>query len=120
MSKIYDLVIIGGGPAGLSAGIYAGRAKMNTLIIEKGELGGQVNKTFDISNYPGSRNTNGPKLMSEMRAQAEDFNSSFEATKYLLEKQLKEIVFVSADSTPTFPYIKCISFSIFTYIPTFC
>ncbi len=40
MSKIYDLVIIGGGPAGLSAGIYAGRAKMNTLIIEKGELGG--------------------------------------------------------------------------------
>ena len=94
MSKIYDLVIIGGGPAGLSAGIYAGRAKMNTLIIEKGELGGQVNKTFDISNYPGSRNTNGPKLMSEMRAQAEDFKVKFmngEVLEVSLEGDIKEI-----------------------------
>ena len=77
MEKIYDLVIIGGGPAGLSAGIYAGRAKLNTLIIEKDELGGQVNKTYDVSNYPGARNSNGPKLMSDMRAQADDFNVNF-------------------------------------------
>ena len=77
MEKIYDLVIIGGGPAGLSAGIYAGRAKLNTLIIEKNELGGQVNKTYDVSNYPGARNSNGPKLMSDMRAQADDFNVNF-------------------------------------------
>ena len=77
MEKLYDLVIIGGGPAGLSAGIYAGRSKLNTLIIEKDELGGQVNKTYEISNYPGARNSNGPKLMSEMRAQADDFNVNF-------------------------------------------
>lgn len=94
MIKIYDTVIIGGGPAGLSAGIYAGRAKMNTLIIEKDELGGQVNKTFDISNYPGARNTNGPKLMSEMREQAEDFDVNFmnaEVTEVELEGEVKVI-----------------------------
>ena len=94
MSKIYDLIIIGGGPAGLSAGIYAGRAKMNTLIIEKGELGGQVNKTFDISNYPGARNSNGPKLMSEMREQAEDFDVNFmnsEVVEVELEDEVKVI-----------------------------
>ena len=77
MEKIYDLLIIGGGPAGLSTGIYAGRSKLNTLIVEKGELGGQVNKTFEISNYPGARDSNGPKLMKEMRDQAEDFGVNF-------------------------------------------
>lgn len=77
MEKIYDLLVIGAGPAGLSTGIYAGRAKLNTLIIEKAEFGGQVNKTYDISNYPGARNSNGPKLMEEMRVQAEDFGVSF-------------------------------------------
>lgn len=81
MKEIYDLLVIGGGPAGLSTGIYAGRAKLNTLIIEKEELGGQVNKTFDISNYPGARNSNGPKLMEEMRKQADDFGVSFISAK---------------------------------------
>lgn len=77
MEKIYDLLILGGGPAGLSAGLYAGRAKLNTLIIEKDEIGGQVTKTFEVSNYPGARNSNGPKLMEEMRKQAEDFGVNF-------------------------------------------
>lgn len=77
MDKIYDLLVIGGGPAGLTTGIYAGRAKLNTLIIEKEELGGQVNKTFEVSNYPGHRNSNGPKIMGEMKAQAEDFGVNF-------------------------------------------
>ena len=77
MNKIYDLVIIGGGPAGLSAALYAGRAKMNTLIIEKDEIGGQVTKTYKISNYPGAKGTNGPKLMAEMREQAEEFGVEF-------------------------------------------
>lgn len=81
MKEIYDLLVIGGGPAGLSTGIYAGRAKLNTLIIEKEELGGQVNKTFDISNYPGARSSNGPKLMEEMRKQADDFGVSFISAK---------------------------------------
>lgn len=83
MDKIYDLLIIGAGPAGLSTGIYAGRAKLNILIIEKDELGGQVNKTYDISNYPGARNSNGPKLMEEMRHQAEDFGVNFMSAEVL-------------------------------------
>lgn len=92
MEKIYDLLILGGGPAGLSAAIYAGRAKLNTLIIEKDELGGQVNKTFEISNYPGARNSNGPKLMGEMRKQAEDFGVNFvsaEVTSVELDGDVK-------------------------------
>lgn len=83
MEKVYDLLVIGAGPAGLSTGIYAGRAKLNTLIIEKAEFGGQVNKTYDISNYPGARNSNGPKLMEEMRQQAEDFGVSFMSAEVL-------------------------------------
>lgn len=81
MEKIYDLLIIGGGPAGLSTGIYAGRSKLNTLIIEKEEIGGQVNKTYEIYNYPGARNITGPKLMEEMRNQAKDFGVNFMATE---------------------------------------
>ncbi len=94
MEKIYDLVIIGGGPAGLSAGIYSGRAKLNTLIIEKDELGGQVNKTYEISNYPGAKDSNGPKLMSEMRAQADDFGVNFlsaAVTSVSLEGDIKTL-----------------------------
>lgn len=94
MENIYDLLIIGGGPAGLSASIYAGRAKLNTLIIEKSEIGGQVNKTFEISNYPGARNSNGPKLMSEMREQAEDFGVNFmsaEVTEVDLKGEIKTL-----------------------------
>lgn len=92
MVEIYDLLVIGGGPAGLSTGIYAGRAKLNTLIIEKENLGGQVNKTFDISNYPGARNSNGPKLMEEMKKQAEDFGVEFtsaEVNEVILDGDVK-------------------------------
>lgn len=83
VDKIYDLLVIGAGPAGLSTGIYAGRAKLNTLIIEKAEFGGQVTKTYEISNYPGARNSNGPKLMEEMRHQAEDFGVNFMSAEVL-------------------------------------
>ncbi len=71
--EIYDLIIIGGGPAGLSAGIYAGRAMLDTLILEKEKVGGQVTTTTDIVNYPGVRKTTGPKLMEEMYDQIKDF-----------------------------------------------
>ena len=94
MEKTYDLIVIGAGPAGLSSGIYAGRAKLNTLIIEKAEFGWQVNKTYDISNYPGARNSNGPKLMEEMRIQAEDFGVDFmsaEVQKVNLDGDVKII-----------------------------
>ena len=77
MEHIYDVVIIGGGPAGLSAGVYAGRAKLDTVIIEKGAHGGQAATTSEIANYPGLIETTGPKLVGEMHTQAENFGVSF-------------------------------------------
>ena len=53
MSEIYDVIILGAGPAGLAAGLYAGRSRLNVLIIEKGQDGGQIAITDEIENYPG-------------------------------------------------------------------
>ena len=53
MSKIYDVIILGAGPAGLAAGLYAGRSRLSVLIIEKGQDGGQIASTDEIENYPG-------------------------------------------------------------------
>lgn len=77
METIYDLIIIGSGSAGLSAGLYAGRAMLNTLIIEKKQIGGQIINTAEVVNYPGVRKTSGPELMEVMHAQAKDFGVSF-------------------------------------------
>ena len=52
MDKIYDVIILGAGPGGLAAGIYAGRARLDTLLIEKGKDGGQIAITDEIENYP--------------------------------------------------------------------
>lgn len=69
----YDLIILGGGPAGLAAGIYGGRARLNTLIIEKGTVGGRAETTREIVNYPGVKETTGPDLTGQMREHAEKF-----------------------------------------------
>ena len=58
MSKVYDVIIIGAGPAGLSAALYAGRARLSTLIIEKIKDGGQIVITDEIENYPGAVKAN--------------------------------------------------------------
>lgn len=72
--KTYDVIIIGAGPAGLSAGIYAGRAMLDTLIIEQGPDGGQIVQTAEIENYPGSQlEESGPTLIDRMVAQAKKF-----------------------------------------------
>ena len=76
MSKVYDLIIIGAGPAGLSAGAYAGRARLSTLIIEKAKDGGQIVITDEIENYPGSlEDESGPSLVGRMSEQAARFGA---------------------------------------------
>lgn len=78
MDKIYDVAIIGGGPAGFSAGLYASRGKMSAVIIEKGKWGGQAGTTEELENYPGSiEHPTGPSLMERMKNQAEAFGTEF-------------------------------------------
>ncbi|HLG12777.1 MAG TPA: thioredoxin-disulfide reductase [Dehalococcoidia bacterium] len=71
MATEYDIVIIGGGPAGLAAGLYAARARRSTLIIEKNVTGGQIALTAEIENYPGIESINGFDLGQIMQKQAE-------------------------------------------------
>lgn len=74
----YEIVIIGGGPAGLSAAIYAGRSARRVLLLEKALVGGQVAMTMDIANYPGfPEGIDGPQLAQKMRAQAERYGVEF-------------------------------------------
>ena len=76
MSEVYDVVIIGGGPAGLSASIYTGRGRLNTLILEKGIPGGQILLTDFVENYPGFPDGMVPfELMERFRLQAEKFGA---------------------------------------------
>lgn len=73
---IYDVIIIGAGPAGLAAGLYASRARLSTLIIEKEKAGGQIVTTDEVANYPGSvENATGPSLVNRMVEQAEEFGA---------------------------------------------
>ena len=76
--RIYDVIIIGGGPAGWSAGIYASRAGLNTLLIEKGYVGGQMAQTSIIDNYPGFEDgIDGFMLGRKMQTQAEKYGTKF-------------------------------------------
>lgn len=77
----YDVVIIGGGPAGLSAAIYAGRARLNTLLIEKALIGGLATYTNEISNYPGFPNDpKGEEITNLMKEQAKNLGVKFKLT----------------------------------------
>ena len=77
MSKIYDVIILGAGPAGLAAGLYAGRSRLSTLIIEKGQDGGQIAITDEIENYPGQivEGETGPSLIARMSEQTKKFGA---------------------------------------------
>ena len=76
MSKIYDVIVLGAGPAGLAAGLYAGRSRLSTLIIEKAQDGGQIAITDEIENYPGQvEGDSGPSLIARMTEQAKHFGA---------------------------------------------
>jgi thioredoxin reductase (NADPH) len=80
---MYDLIIIGGGPAGLTAGIYAARAKMNVIMLEKMMPGGNVSITAEVENYPGTPGISGPELIVQMEKQARDFGLEIKSEEVL-------------------------------------